>query len=85
MQEEHGAPTVPIVVHPTDVLDAVLEKLKMHRVHRVYMVDKEMVPVGVIALKDILELLVNKDEEMKAKKVEAKTEPVSNKMPMSIL
>jgi len=83
MQTENGAPVAPIVVRPDDLLDTVMEKLKMHKIHRVYIVNEDGEPVGVVALKDILELLVRKDDEFKTKKLASQMEAARH--PMGIL
>jgi len=42
------------VVHRTDTLEHVIEILVNENIHRVYVVDQELKPIGVVSLKDVL-------------------------------
>jgi len=47
----------PIVVTPNDTMEKLLEKIKLNKVHRVYVVDKDNKPIQVISLGDIMSQL----------------------------
>jgi len=46
--------TETVVVRPSDTFSAVISKLYMYRIHRVYIVDEKSMPIGVISLHDVL-------------------------------
>jgi len=43
-----------VTVRPTDTLEAAIRQLAEKRVHRVFIVNSDMKPVGVLSLKDVL-------------------------------
>jgi len=49
-----GSTTPPIVVRPFDTVETMLLKCVVNSVHRVYIVDEDVKPIGVITLTDIL-------------------------------
>jgi CBS domain-containing protein len=49
-----GRPRRVVTVKPTDTLETAIRLLAEKRVHRVFIVDNEMKPVGVLSLKDVL-------------------------------
>jgi len=51
---EYVAKRPPVVVTPDDTLENVLEKIKEHKVHRVYVVDGQNRPIQVLSLGDIM-------------------------------
>jgi len=53
----HGFPKPPVVCTTADTVEAVLLKLEVHKVHRVYIVDNSMRPTGVISMTDIMRFL----------------------------
>ena len=78
--QEPNSPGAPVVIKPNDTLDTLLEKLKMHRIHRIFVVNDEYKPIGVVSLKDVLGLLVNRDAAQSTQnesKIEAANHPMS--------
>eukprot|EP01134_Creolimax_fragrantissima_P000636 CFRG0636T1 len=55
LEEKHPA----ISVVPSDKLSSVINKIAAARVHRLFVVDEKMLPVGVVSLVDILRELVH--------------------------
>lgn len=49
-----GGPREPVVVSPTATIAEALFKLRDEHVHRVFVIDADRKPVGVISLKDII-------------------------------
>lgn len=63
-----SAPATAITCRPSDKFGYLLEKIHENRIHRVYIVNEQHHPVGVVSLKDILELFSRLDtERMKVK------------------
>jgi len=54
----HAIPKPPVYVRPTDSVEVVLLKMCVHKVHRVFVVDQHMVPVGVVTMTDLMKWLV---------------------------
>jgi 5'-AMP-activated protein kinase regulatory gamma subunit len=54
----HGFPKPPVFVLPNDSIETVMLKLVVHKVHRVYIVNPEMKPIGIITLTDIMKFLL---------------------------
>jgi len=52
--EKDGRPRSVVFVKPTDTLETAIRVLAEHKIHRVYVVDDEHKPIGIISLKDIL-------------------------------
>jgi len=58
-KETHGdRPHTIVTVKPDDTLETVIKKLAEHKIHRVYIVDEQKKPVGVISLKDVLHEII---------------------------
>jgi CBS domain-containing protein len=53
----------PITVQPNDTLEAVMKTIVENKIHRVYLVDDNSKPVGVISLGDIIAALFGKQSE----------------------
>jgi len=43
-----------VTVHVTNTLGDVITKLAENKIHRVYVIDEERHPLGVISLRDVL-------------------------------
>jgi len=54
----HGFSKPPVYCTQSDSVELLLLKFAMHKVHRVYIVDKQMMPIGVITLTDIMQFLL---------------------------
>lgn len=50
----------PITVMPCDTIAYVSQRLVEHKIHRLYVVDKENKPVGIIGLGDFIRLFIGK-------------------------
>lgn len=64
-------PATAITCRPSDKFGYLLEKIHENRIHRVYIVNEQHHPVGVVSLKDILELFSRLDSERMRVKAEA--------------
>jgi CBS domain-containing protein len=54
-KETPGRPDHPITVTMTDTLQTVVSLMVTHKIHRIYVVDKDHnIPIGVISMRDIL-------------------------------
>jgi len=53
----HGYPKPPVFVKPDETPEALMMKIVIHKVHRVFIVNEKMVPIGVISLSDIMKWL----------------------------
>jgi len=54
----HGYLRAPVCCKANDSIDILMLKMDFFRVHRVYIVDEEMKPIGFISLTDIMRFLV---------------------------
>lgn len=54
----YGYPKPPVVVSEVSTIEEVLLKISVHHVHRVYIVDESMRPLGVLTLTDIMQFLL---------------------------
>jgi CBS domain-containing protein len=54
----HGFSKPPVVCQTSDSVESVLLRLVVHKVHRVYIVDLGMKPLGVISLTDLMQFLL---------------------------
>lgn len=59
LNEEIPRPRNPVIASENETIGSALKKLDKNHVHRLFIVDKEHRPVGVVALRDILLELVN--------------------------
>lgn len=50
----------PIYVRPDDLLSDVIRKCTEHNIHRVFVVNEDFEPIGVVSLTDILRELLQK-------------------------
>ena len=55
-----GRPRSIVTIKAGDTIDETMKKLLENRIHRVYLVDAEKKPIGVAALRDILDLVLKK-------------------------
>jgi len=55
----HGYPKPPVFIRSYDTVETLLLKIVVHNVHRVYIVDEPMVPIGVLSLTDIMKWLIS--------------------------
>lgn len=53
-QEKDGRPKTKKIAQVTDTLGQVVDMLVTHSIHRVYVVDDQRKPIGVVSLRDIL-------------------------------
>jgi len=51
-------PRTIVTVKPNDTLETVIKRLKEHKIHRVYIVDDNKKPIGIISLKDVLKEII---------------------------
>eukprot|EP01117_Protostelium_nocturnum_P008070 TRINITY_DN2875_c0_g1_i1.p1 TRINITY_DN2875_c0_g1~~TRINITY_DN2875_c0_g1_i1.p1 ORF type:complete len:437 (+),score=160.02 TRINITY_DN2875_c0_g1_i1:45-1355(+) len=54
-------PSRSVVVRNEDTLDAVIEKLTVQNIHRVYVIDPEGKPVGIVSVGDVLREILKFD------------------------
>lgn len=54
----HGYPKPPVFVKLDETPEALMMKVVIHKVHRVYIVNEKMVPIGVVSLTDIMKWLL---------------------------
>jgi len=60
----YGFPKPPVFVTAADTVENVLLKIVVHEVHRIYIVDERMTPLGVITLTDIMQWLLAAGDSM---------------------
>ena len=58
---------LPIFCHSNDTFGYVIKTLEHYRVHRLYIVDDEKKPIGVVSLHDILQEVLKQDDVLHAK------------------
>jgi CBS domain-containing protein len=58
LNKVHGYPKPPVVCTVADTVEAVILKMEVHKVHRVYIVDHSMRPTGIISMTDIMRFLL---------------------------
>jgi len=54
----HGYAKPPVVCKMSDSVETLLLKMMVHRVHRIYMVDDALLPIGIITMTDIMQFLL---------------------------
>lgn len=59
LQDHAPASLQPTVVRPDHTLDSVVKSIVEQKVHRVWVIDAEYRPIGVITLTDIVKLILN--------------------------
>jgi len=57
LQEVHGFIKPPICCKNTDTVETVMLKLERYNIHRVYIVDDNMIPTGFLSITDIMRYL----------------------------
>ena len=55
----------PVVCQYGEVLSSVIKKIGSNHVHRIYVVDNEGKPIGVISTTDIMKIIANNTETRK--------------------
>jgi len=55
----HGSIREPVVTTSADTIATLMNKFVMHKIHRVYIVDNQMIPIGVISMTDIMQFLLS--------------------------
>jgi len=55
---ELSRPNNPIFVKGNDTIETAIKLIHQNKIHRIYIVDDNLVPVGIIGLKDILQQIV---------------------------
>jgi len=64
VERTHGfIPKPPVYVKEIDSVEAVLLKVSYHNVHRVYIVNNLMQPIGVLTLSDLLQFFASETIE----------------------
>lgn len=66
LADKHKAeesPATAISCLPTDTFGHLLEKIHKNRIHRIYIVNEQHHPIGVVSLKDILDLFGRLDRQ----------------------
>jgi len=53
----YGYPKPPVCCKSTDTVESLLLKMMVHKVHRIYLVDVNMVPTGIITMTDLMQFL----------------------------
>jgi CBS domain-containing protein len=48
----------PVVTTLGDTIETLMNKFVQHKVHRVYIVDNNMIPTGIISMTDIMQFLL---------------------------
>jgi CBS domain-containing protein len=54
----HGFAKPPVCCLSTDTVESMLLKMMVHKVHRVYLVDPDMTPKGILTMTDIIQFLI---------------------------
>jgi len=54
----HLTPKPPVYARPSDSVEVVLLKMCVHKIHRVFIVDQHMIPIGVVTMTDLMKWLV---------------------------
>lgn len=60
-----NAPATAVACKPNDSFGTLLEKIHINKIHRVYVVNEHFHPIGVVALKEVLELFSRIEVERK--------------------
>jgi len=60
----YGTPKPPVICYPRDTLETLLLKFHAYGVHRVYLVDDNFMPTGVISATDVMIMLMSPEEVM---------------------
>jgi CBS domain-containing protein len=55
----HGGIKEPVVTTSADTIATLMNKFVEHKIHRVYIVDNQMIPIGVISMTDIMQFLLS--------------------------
>jgi CBS domain-containing protein len=58
LQRIHGSIKEPVVTSSVDTIANLMNKFVDHKIHRVYIVDNQMIPIGVISMTDIMQFLL---------------------------
>jgi CBS domain-containing protein len=58
-KEGYERPTHPITASPTETIETALRKFQENHVHRIFIVDDNHKPTGIVTLKDILAAFVD--------------------------
>lgn len=69
--KEDVAPATAIACKSTDTFAQLLEKIHNNKIHRVYVVNEHYHPIGVVSLKDILDLFARLDADRQRVKAES--------------
>eukprot|EP00029_Vermamoeba_vermiformis_P008460 TRINITY_DN3967_c0_g1_i2.p1 TRINITY_DN3967_c0_g1~~TRINITY_DN3967_c0_g1_i2.p1 ORF type:complete len:273 (-),score=68.38 TRINITY_DN3967_c0_g1_i2:74-892(-) len=56
--------TYPICVNPSTTVEELIKKFDISRVHRIYVVDNQQLPVGIVSVYDLLKALKEDVEKM---------------------
>jgi len=54
LEKIHHEIKAPVFVFPSESMQSLLLKFVIHNVHRVYIVDQKMIPIGVVTMTDII-------------------------------
>jgi CBS domain-containing protein len=57
LHSKHGYLMPPVICLPDDTVESIMFKMTTFKVHRIFVVDKDMKPIGVITLTDIMKFL----------------------------
>jgi len=58
LQRIHRFQKPPVFIRPSDTVENLFYKMIIHKVHRVYIVDSNMIPTGVVSMTDIMQFLL---------------------------